>query len=438
MSEGLVTLLLFGTLIIVLGLGVPLAFAIGGIALVFAFFLWGQSSLAIVAVQTLGIMQGTILLAIPLFILMGHFLQRSGIADELFGLMYGLLGRISGGLAVGTIIICAMFAAMTGISGAATVSMGVIALPAMLKRNYNKSMVIGCVAAGGALGILIPPSVTFIIWGVLAQVSIGRLFAGGILPGFLLSGLFITYILIRSRLNPVMGPPLPLGERVPMRIVLARTKALILPTGLIVLVLGSVFSGIATPTEAAAVGAFGAIIATGVSRKLNWSLVRECCNETLKLTAMVMWIIVGASWLSSVYIAIGGPIFVNQLIQSFTGNQWIILIGIQVTLILLGMVMETTGIILITVPIFLPIVEMLGFDPVWFGVLFVMNMEMAFLTPPFGYNLFYMKAIVPKGITMGDIYRSVVPFVLLQLVGLIVVMLVPEIALVIPNLIFGG
>ena len=437
MSGLAVTLLLFGTLVVILVLGTPFAFALGATAVLFAWLLWGPGSLNMVAITTLGTMLTTLFLAVPLFILMGNFLQRSGIADDLYGLMYSLLGRIRGGLAVGTIVICTMFAAMAGISGAATVTMGVVALPSMLKRNYDKRMAMGSISAGGALGILIPPSVTMILYGVMATVSVGKLFAGGLLPGLLLSTLFIIYILIRSRLNPEMGPALPPEERVPLRAVLSQLRAVVLPVLLIIAVLGSIFSGIATPTEAAAVGAFGAIMATGIHRKLSWRLVQECSTETLRLTCMVIWIAVCAIWLSSVYTATGGPEFVNQVVQSLEVNRWLIIIGMQAILFGLGMMMDPAGIIFITVPIFIPIITMLGFDPVWFGILFVMNMEMAYLTPPFGFNLFYMKAIAPKGITMVDIYRSVIPFVLLQLIGLIVVMIFPKIATLLPSLLFG-
>jgi len=437
MSVGLTTLLLLVSMLLLLAAGVPFAFCIGGVALLFTPLLWGVGGFYMVATQTLGTMRSTVLLALPLFYLMAMVLQRSGIADEMYELMYSLLGRMRGGLAVGTIMICTIFAAMAGISGAATVTMGLIALPSMLKRNYDKRLVIGCISAGGALGVLIPPSVTFIIYGVMADVSIGRLFAGGVFPGFLLSTLFNVYIIVRSRLNPDLGPALPPEERTPLRAILPHFKALALPMVLIVGVLGSIFSGMATPTEAAAVGAFGALICTAVHRKLRLPLIRESCHETLRLTAMVMWIVVAATWFSSIYSAIGGPAFINQIILSLGVNPWFVLVGIQIILIILGMIMETTGIIMITVPIFIPIIAALGFDPVWFGVLFVMNMEMGFLTPPFGVNLFYMKGIVPEGITMGDIYRSIVPFVFLQLTGLIIVMLVPKIALFLPNLWLG-
>jgi len=436
MSIGLTIALLFATLLMLLVLGTPFAFAIGATALIFGFFLWGPNSLYLLALSTYRTMVSILFLAIPLFILMGNLLQRSGIADELYGLMYNSLGRLRGGLAAGTVLICTIFAAMTGISGAATVSMGIIALPSMLKRNYNKQIALGCISAGGALGQLIPPSVIMIIYGAVGGVSIGKLFAGGIFPGLLLSALFIIYIFTRCGLNAKLGPALPLEQRASLRVMVSRLPALILPLILIVAVLGSIFSGAATPTEASAVGAFGAIICTAINRSLNWQLVMECCRETLKLTAMIMWIIVAAIWLASVFAGFGGVIFVSQFVESLGVSPWVVLIGIQALLVIMGMFMETAGIILITMPVLFPIIKACNFDPVWFGILFVMNAEMGLLTPPFGINLFYMRAIVPPGVTMGDIYRSIVPFVLLQLTGLIIVILFPQIATFLPSLLF--
>ena len=437
MDIGIVTILIFVTLIVLLAAGVPFAFAIGGTALLYTVLLWGVKGLGIVSLQTIGTMLSTVLLAIPLFILMANFLQRSGVADDLYQLMYTSLGRIRGGLAVGTVIICTLFAAMAGVSGAATVSMGLIALPSMLKRNYNKTIAIGCISAGGALGVLIPPSVSMVVLSVMMGISVGQLFAGGILSGLLLSTLFIIYIGLRSFLQPNIAPAIPIEERPPLRAVLLQLRSLLLPLFIIVAVLGSIFAGIATPTEAAAVGALGALISATIKRKMNWHLISESSTETLRLTTFIMWIIVSAMWFSAVYTRIGGPVFINDMIQNLGVDRWAVLIGMQIVLIIFGMFMDTSGIILITIPIFMPIIHMLDFNPVWFGILFMMNMEMGFLTPPFGINLFYLKAIAPEDVSMTDIYRSVVPFVFLQLTGLIIVMLIPQIALFLPELIFG-
>ena len=438
MSTGTATLLLFSVLTIVIFAGPPLALGIGFTALVVAFFLWGPASLNMVATSTLGTMLSTLLLAIPLFIFMAKFLEKSGLAEDLYDLMYHLLGRVRGGLGAGTVIICTIFAAMAGVTAAATVSMGLIALPSMLKRGYNKNLSIGCIMAGGALGVLIPPSVPFIVYGLVSRVSVGKLFAGALPAGLVLSSLFIIYIIIATRINPCLGPALPPNERLPFRKVWSKFMALVLPVFIIIAIFGAMFSGAATPTEASAIGALGAIVSSAVQRRLSWSLVWESCTETMRITVMILWIIATATWISNVYAAISGPQFVSQVVQNLGANRWLIMIGIQMVLIFLGCFMDVSGIIMLTVPVFDPVIRCLGFDPLWFGVLFVVNMEMSYLTPPFGVNLFYMKGIVPPGITTADIYRSVTPFLLLQLTGLIILALVPEIVTFLPNLIFGS
>lgn len=437
MDTGLITLLLFSFLIIILASGTPIAFGLGTLAIIFGLFIWGPDSLNFVHAQTLSIMLKFIFTAIPLFILMAAFLERSGIADSLYGFMYSVFGRINGGLAVGTVIICTIFAAMAGISGAATVTMGLVALPSMFKRGYDRRMVMGSIMAGGALGILIPPSVPFVLYGVVAGESIGRLLAGGVFPGLLLSSLFIIYILIRCHFQPNLGPVVPVEERASFREIVNQSKSLILPIIIVLLVIGAIFSGIATPTEAAALGCMGTLVAVGVNKKLSWNLVNQSCQDTLRLTAMIGWIGACALWVATVYQAVGGQEFATNLVNSLGVNRWFIMVGIQLIYIFLGCFLDPSGIIFITIPVFVPIIKTLGFDPVWFGVLFVVNMEMAYLTPPFGVNLFYMKGMVPKDVSMGDIYRSIIPFVLLQLTGLIICMIFPQICLYLPNLIFG-
>ena len=437
MSIELITILIFGFVVVGLALGLPLAFALGGVAVVFTFFLWGPEALYMVASRTFGVMSAFILVAIPLFIFMANVLERSGSAEDLYSMMYHWMGPLRGGLAMGTVVICTLFAAMAGISGAATVTMGLIALPSMLKRHYDKNIAVGCIAAGGALGILIPPSVIMIIYALMAGVSVGKMFLGGIFPGLVLATLFIVYIGIRCAIQRDLGPVVPPEERVGWREKLISIRAVIIPVLLVIGVLGSIFTGIASPSEAAAIGATGSLLSAAIYRRLNWKMLKEAWYRTLKLNVMIMWIVVGASLFTAAYTAIGAPELIKTILMEMPGGRWGILIGIQATFFILGMFLDPTGIVLITTPIFVPIIKTLGFDPIWFGILFVINMEMAYLTPPFGFNLFYMKGVVPKGITMGDIYRSIVPFVGLQLVGLIICMIFPQIALVLPNLIFG-
>jgi tripartite ATP-independent transporter DctM subunit len=437
MSIEVMSALLFGSLLLALASGLPLVFVLGGLGVVFTYFLWGPEALFAVGGRTFRLGTNFLLLAIPLFIFMGQMLMKSGIADALYGAMHHWIGGIRGGLAMGTVWICALFAAMAGISGAATITVGTVALPSMLKRDYDKAIAMGSISAGGALGILIPPSTVMIILALFAELSVGRLFLGGVLSGLTLASLFVIYIGVRALVQPGLGPPVPPEERVTLREKFYMLRSLILPILLIITVLGSIFSGAATPTEAAGIGALGSIICTAVLRRLTWRNLLEACYSSLRLSCMVMWIIFGAGIFTALYSAVGAHDLVGKILLALPGGSWGVIIGMQVILIILGMFLDPAGIIMITIPIFIPLVRELGFDPIWFGVLFTMNMEMAFLTPPLGFNLFYMRGIAPKSITMGDIYRSITPFVMLQAVGLALVMVFPQIALWLPNLVLG-
>ena len=436
MSVGFLSLIFFATIFIVLAIGIPISYAIGGVSIFLILLFWGPNALGMVVLGTYSKTSGFEFLAIPLFIFMANMLERSGIAEDLYDTIHKWFGGLRGGLAVGTVAICTLFAAMAGVSGAATVAMGIIALPAMLNRGYSKFLALGCISAGGALGVLIPPSITMIIYGLMANVSIGKLYAGGILPGLLLASLFIIYIFIRSALQPDLAPSIPVEDRCGLKEKLTSLKGLILPIILVFLVLGSILLGITSVSEAAAVGAFGSMICAAVRRKLSLLVIKEACDKTLLVSCLIFWIIIGAAAFSTLYTAMGASAFMKDLALSLPVNKWVILWVMQFILIALGMIMETAGIIMITVPVFAPVVVALGFDPVWFGVLFIVNMELGFLTPPFGYNLFYLKGVAPDNITMIDLYRSIVPFVLLQFLGLIICMLMPQIILYIPNLLF--
>ena len=341
------------------------------------------------------------------------------------------MGWLPGGLAAGTVVICAIFAAMAGISSVATITMGLIALPSMLKRGYDKQMVVGCISAGGALGILIPPSIIMIIYGSMAEVSIGQLFIGGILPGILLAALFVIYVLVRCFLNPKMGPPV--EERFSMQEKLRSVKAVILPGLLVVLVLGVIYSGAATPTEAAGIGALGAMVVALLHGRLSRKDFKASLLSTLSLNAMVMWIVIGAVSFTHVLAYAGVSRLIQDVILSLGLSKWIIYFCMQMIYFVLGCFLDPAGIIMLTTPVFVPLIKALGFDPVWFGVIFTINMEMAYITPPFGFNLFIMKAIVPPNISMSDIYRSIVPFVALQALCLVICTIFPQIILYLPS-----
>jgi tripartite ATP-independent transporter DctM subunit len=432
-SALLLTVILFGCLFLYLALGLPLAFVLGGVGMIGCLILWGPSGFMIASSQGYAAMGKFTLVSIPLFVLMAMLLERSGVAEDLYVMMHNWMGPLAGGLAIGTVIICTIFAAMAGISGAATVSMGIIALPQMLKRNYNKKLAMGSISAGGALGILIPPSVIFILYGVLTGVSIGGMFMGGVLPGLVLSGLFIFYIGIRCWKNPSLGPSVPVEERVGLKEKIASLKAVAFPAVIIILVLGGIYLGVCTPSEAAALGVLGAIASAAFYRKLTWELIKESVFRTARLTGMIIWILIGAYCFTAIYQASGAGNLLTRVMLAIPGGRYVILAAMQLTFFVLGCILDPAGIIMICTPAFLPVVEALGFDPLWFGVLFCVNMEMAYLTPPFGFNLFYMKAVAPEGTKMSEIYSAILPFVLLQAIGMGIIILFPGLALWLPS-----
>jgi tripartite ATP-independent transporter DctM subunit len=437
MSIELLTIVFFLTLFVILLLGLPLSFVLGGVSLIFIYFTWGPQGFYMVGAQIWGGMTKFTLVAIPLFVLMAMLLERAGIANDLYEMMYLWFGPIRGGLAIGTVVICAIFAAMCGISGAAVVSMGSIALPSMLKRNYNKSLALGCINSGGGWGILIPPSVIMILYALISGESVGKLFAAGIFPGLLLLFLVSTYIGVRCYFQPHLGPPLDPEQRGDWKRKLISLKAILLPALVVISVLGCIIMGITTITEAAAIGVLGALFSVQVHSKVTWKIIREACERTLRLTGMIMWILFGAYCFSAAYQGMGAPHFISHVMEHVPGGAWGSMIFIQIFIFVLAMVLDPAGIMMITVPIFLPVVLAHGFDPVWFGILFTINMEIGYMTPPFGFNLFYLKAIVPPSITMVDIYRSVIPFTLVESTGLAIVMFFPKIATWLPYAIFS-
>ena len=438
MSFDFLNWLLFGGLIVFVALGLPIVFCLGGVAVIFLLLVWDPPYYQAIYWDMQRVLGSFSFLAIPLFIFMANMLERSGIAEDLYTMIHHWIGRLAGGLAMGTVLICTLLSAMVGLSGAAVVTMGVTALPSMLKRGYDKHIAIGSIAAGGTLGILIPPSVIMVVYAIAAKESIARLFLAGILPGLLLSSIFIAYIGIRCRLQPHLAPSLPPKERANWKEKFTSLRSVILPVSLVVLVLGSIFMGIATVTESAAVGAAGAILCAVILRRFTWQKFKETNYETLKLTCMIMWILIAALSFTRAYIIIGVLQFFQEVFTGLPLGPWGAIIVIQLTFLLLGCFLDPFGILMVTMPVFIPIITSLGFDPVWFGIIFVVNMEMAYLTPPVGLNLFYMKGVAPKGTTMGDIYRSIMPFVLLQGFVLALLTIFPQIALWLPNLLMGS
>lgn len=436
MSIEMISVLLFGSMLLLLISGLPVAFVLGGLAVVFTGVFWGPESLFIILARTFSMMSSTTLVAAPLFVLMAVVLERSGVAEDLYEMMYRWSGGVKGGLAVGTVLVCTLIAAMSGIASTGVVMMGVMALPEMLKRGYDKRIATGCILAGGVLGPLIPPSIALVLYGTMAQVSIGGLFAGGMAAGMLCSLLIVGYILIRCYINPKMGPAIPVEERADWDAKIASLKGVILPLLLITAVLGSIYSGIATPTEAAAVGALGAFVCSAIHGRLTWDLIKKVAYTTIQVQGFMMWILFAAQGFAAVYMGLGASRMVVNLVREYQVGWWTMLIGIQVVWFLLGCVIDAWSILMITLPIILPLMPLYGFDPLWLGVLYAVNTQTGYLTPPFGTMLFMMKGIAPKEVTMSDIYRSIVPFVTTQLFCLVLCILFPRIVTWLPDLLF--
>jgi len=351
--------------------------------------------------------------------------------------MYLWFGGLKGGLAIGTVVICIIMGAMSAVAAAAVVTMTVIALPSMLKRGYDRKLCCGAIAAGGGLGQLIPPSTMMIIYGSLANASVGRLFIGGIMPGLLIAGLFIIYIIIRCAINPKLGPALPPEERGDWGKKLKSLKAVILPILVIVLVLGSIFGGITTPTEAAALGVFGMLLCTIIQRKFSWKSLKKSLMTSVTISSMVIWIIIGGSCFSAIFNTLGATELIKNFVISSNMPQWLVILMMMVIMFIGGCLMDPAALMMITVPVFLPIIQHLGLDPVWFGVCIVVNMQMGALTPPMAPNIFYMQAIVGKDISTAELYRSIVPYLALYGIGLVLCIVFPQIILWLPNLFMG-
>lgn len=429
-----ITAIMFLSMLGLMALGAPLAWALTICGLLSAHAIFGNGGLDLLVSSTFSAMDNFLLVALPMFIFMGLVLQRSGITDDLFEMIHKLMGRLPGGLGIGTVIICALIAAMAGVSGAATVSLGIIALPAMLKRGYDARLVTGTIMAGGALGFLIPPSVLVIIYAFLSRDSVGKLFAAGLMPGLMLACIYILSILVRCRLNPQLGPPA--KEQFTAVEKVKSLRFLIAPGILIFTVLGCIIGGVTSPSEASAIGAFGSLLIAAIQRRLSWDTLRYVMMTTTKLMGMLMWITIAAVFFSKIYVGVGAGVVVGELIEDFDVAPIMVIIAMLATYFILGMFLDDFAIVFITVPLFVPIVRELGYDTTWFAVLFILSMQSAYLTPPFGYNLFYMRSVAPSSITIGDIYWAAIPFVVLQIIGLALVLSFPQIALWLPGLLF--
>jgi len=433
MGIEVLTALFFGSLLLFLFLGTSLAWVLGGLSTIFLYFTWGSDAFYMVAARMWSTMNSFTLLSIPLFVFMAVILERSGVATSLYKMMHLWWGGVRGGLAIGTVVICAIFGAMVGVSGAAVVTMGAVALPAMLQRGYDKEMSLGCINAGGGFGVLIPPSIVMILYSMITGVSVGALFSAGILPGLLLMTLVCLYIGIRCYLQPELAPAISKEQRATWKEKILATKGVILPIFIVVIVLGSILGGIATPTEAAAIGVLGALLSAALHRSLNWAMISEATSRTLRLTTMVMWVLFSAHAFTTAYNSMGAQSLVLDMMRLIPGGEWGALGAMLFIVFLLGMVLDPVGIMMITLPVFMPIMKSYGVDPIWFGILFIIMLEIGYMTPPFGFNLFYLKGVAPSSIEMSSIYRSVFPYVAVTMVGLLLIILFPSIALWLPS-----
>ncbi len=434
MSIELLSLLFVAVFAAVLLTGLPLAFATGAVAVVFAVALFGWPGLTLIVSRVFTLMGNYVLVSVPLFVFMACVLERAGIAEAIFRAAHVWAGRMRGGLAVAVIISCALMATMVGVIGAEIVTMGVVALPAMLSRGYKKELALGCICAGGGLATLIPPSVVFIMYGLTAGVSIGELYAAGVVPGLMLAAMYIAYIVIRCQQRPEFAPAASEAElAISLREKIGLLHELVVPALVAFSVLGSLYFGWATPTEAAGVGVLGAVLAMWWNGKLSWTKLRLAAEDTAKVTVMLYWLFFGSSALIGVYTLAGGTKLVQDVMTSLPVGPIGVVIMIQVIWIVLGCFIDWIGILLLTAPIFVPVVMALGFDPVWMGVLFCMNMQISYISPPFGPAAFYLKGVTPPGISLSDIFRSIWPYLGLQVVALGLVIAFPQIALWLPG-----
>ena len=428
-------LVMFGAAILALMLGFPVAFTLGAIAMLFGAIFLGLDFFELLPLRIWGIMTNFTLLAVPLFVYMGIILQKSDLAEELLESMGMLFGRVRGGLAVSIIIVGALLAATTGVVGATVVAMGVIALPAMLKHNYNTPLATGTIAASGTLGQIIPPSIVLILLADVVGVPVGQLFAGAFVPGLLLVTLFIIYVLAVGFFMPNTAPsiaPIEFGQN-PKSLWGRSLTSLLPPLVLIVAVLGSIFFGIASPTESAAVGALGAMLLALVKRRLPMKVIKEANQETVRMTSMVFLILIGATAFGLVFRGMGGDDLMEELFTDIPGGAMGFLMISMAVIFVLGFFLDFIEICFIVVPILAPIAELMGINLLWFSVLIAMNLQTSFLTPPFGFSLFYLKAAAPPEVRITQIYKGIIPFVLIQVCALAGVFFFPEIATWLPG-----
>ena len=427
----IVAIILFVLILVFLLLGYPVAITLGGLSILFG-LIFVPDFLDLLPLRIMGIMENSVLMAVPLFIFMGLMLEKSGLAEKLLEAMAMLFGRINGGLAISVVVVGALLAASTGIVGATVITMGLISLPVMLKRGYSPELATGVIASSGTLGQIIPPSIVLVLLGSVMNVSVGDLFKAAFVPGFTIVLVYVVYILIVAKLNPKTAPAIPEEEVAEFRkdnYYSKLFKAFVLPLALIVIVLGSIFLGIASPTEAAAVGALGAILLTWTQGQYSWSIMKNVSEKTSHLTSMVFLILLGATTFSLVFTGLGGEKFLIEVIEQSNLGKYTFLFLVMLVIFIAGFFIDFIEIVFIIVPVVTPLFAAYDFDLIWVGILIALNLQTSFLSPPFGFALFYLKGVAPPEITTGKLYRGVVPFLVLQLLVVLLVFFFPEILL---------
>jgi tripartite ATP-independent transporter DctM subunit len=435
MSIEVLSLLMLLITMLLLGIGLPFAYATGLVACGFALALFGPNALTVVTSRTYSFMTEFVLASVPMFILMASLLERSGVAQELFKAVHVWAGGIRGGVGVATMFMAVLVGATIGVIGGEVTLLGIVALPQLLRLGYDRKLSIGMVCAGGALGSMIPPSLILVFFGLAGNVSIGDLLLASVMPGLLMAGLYCAYILVICNIFPSMGPIAPLAERnIPLLQKLQLLQGLLLPSLIVVCVMGSIYAGLASVTESAALGVVGVLFAVWVHGELSWRMLWESLTATMATCGSVFWLVFGANALIGVYNLMGGIAMVQSMMKGLDLAPIMMVLVMMAIWVVLGTFLEWIAIMLLTLPIFLPIIKSLGYDPVWFGILFNINMQIAYLSPPFGGACFFLKSVAPPDVTMEEIFASCWPWMGLQLIALILVMVFPEIALWLPRI----
>lgn len=440
MSSELITLFMFASMLLLMATGQRVFGVIGFVGAVAALWLWGKGSSEMPFNATIQVLNWFPLITVPFFVFMGYILSESGIASNLYRMFHVWFGGVRGGLALGTMGLMVLISCMNGLSVAGMAIGATVALPQLLKRGYDKVMVTGVIQGGSSLGILLPPSVVLVLYAMIARQPVLQLWLAGIVPGLMMAALFTVYIYLRCRLNPALGPALPKEEldAIPRAEKLKLLSAGILPLGIFAGIMGLFMTGVTSLVESSVVGALLALLAALVTGRLNYKVLEASTRNTLAVSCMFLWIILGALCFSSVYDGLGAVRAIeNLLLHNWDLDRWEILIAMMVSFVILGIFLDDTAMLVIVAPLYIPLVRSLGFDPIWFGVLYTITCQIAYITPPFGYNLFLMRAMAPPEISLGDIYRSIWPFFFLMVVSMVIIMIFPQIALWLPNLYMG-